>query len=102
MPLRWAQELDWEAEALIEDKGRMPGIGVDGDSGDSGDKFGTWYGEYVGFCTFLTPASASLVWGHEKTEDDDQGWQWRHPDIVSAPLAIVETTQILIYIILSS
>ena len=100
MPLRWAQELDWEAEALIEDKGRMPGIGVDG---DSGYKFGAWYGEYVGFCTFLTQASASLVWGHEKTEfEDDQGWQWRHPDIVSAPLAIVEITQILIYIILYS
>ena len=51
----------------------------------------------------VTHLRASLVWGHEKTEfEDDQGWQWRHPDIVSAPLAIVETTQILIYIILSS
>ena len=25
------QELDWEAEALIEDKGRMPGIGISWD-----------------------------------------------------------------------
>ena len=51
--------------------------------------------------TTTLQANASLVWGHEKTEfEDNQGWQWRawfeecgkcfkikaawgHPDIVS-------------------
>ena len=95
----------------------MLGIGVDG---DSGDRFGRWYGGYVGFVTFLMQAGASLVWGHKKTEfEDDQGRQWHawfeecgkplkmkaawgHLDIVSTPLAIDEITQILIYILLSS
>lgn len=48
--LRWAQELDWEAEAIVEGKGRMLGIGVDG---DPGDKHGTRYGGRVGFCALL-------------------------------------------------
>lgn len=48
--LRWAQELDWEAKAIVEGKGRMLGIGVDG---ESGDKFGTPYGGRVGFCALL-------------------------------------------------
>lgn len=48
--LRWTKELDWEAEAIVEDKGRMLGIGVDG---DLGDKFGTRYGGRVGFCALL-------------------------------------------------
>jgi hypothetical protein len=48
--LRWAQELDWEAEAIVEGKGRMLGIGVDG---DVGDKHGTRYGGRVGFCALL-------------------------------------------------
>jgi len=48
--IRWAQELDWEAEALVEGKGRMLGIGVDG---DLGDKYGTRYGGRVGFCALL-------------------------------------------------
>jgi hypothetical protein len=47
---RWLQELDWEAEAIVEDKGRMLGIGVDG---DMGDKSGTRYGGRVGFCATL-------------------------------------------------
>ena len=47
---RWAQELDWEAEAMVEGKGRMLGIGVDG---EFGDKYGTRYGGRVGFCALL-------------------------------------------------
>ena len=47
---RWAQELDWEAEAMVEGKGRMLGIGVDGDFGDT---HGTRYGGRVGFCALL-------------------------------------------------
>lgn len=47
---KWAQELDWEAEAMVEGKGRMLGIGVDG---DLGDKYGTRYGGRVGFCALL-------------------------------------------------
>ena len=47
---RWLQELDWEADAIVEDKGRMLGIGVDG---DIGDKPGTRYGGRVGFCATL-------------------------------------------------
>jgi hypothetical protein len=46
----WLQELDWEAEAIMEDKGRMLGIGVDGDMGDNN---GTRYGGRVGFCATL-------------------------------------------------
>ena len=46
----WLQELDWEAEAIVEDKGRMLGIGVDGDMGDKAD---TRYGGRVGFCATL-------------------------------------------------
>ena len=46
----WLQELDWEAAAIVEDKGRMLGIGVDG---DMGDKPGTRYGGRVGFCATL-------------------------------------------------
>jgi len=48
--LKWAQELDWEAEAMVEGKGRMLGIGVDG---DVGDKYGTRYGGRVGFCALF-------------------------------------------------
>ena len=48
--IKWAQELDWEAEAMVEGKGRMLGIGVDG---DLGDKYGTRYGGRVGFCALL-------------------------------------------------
>jgi hypothetical protein len=48
--IRWVQELDWEAEAMVEGKGRMLGIGVDG---DLGDKYGTRYGGRVGFCALL-------------------------------------------------
>ena len=47
---RWLQELDWEARAIVEDKGRMLGIGVDGDVGDNN---GTRYGGKVGFCATL-------------------------------------------------
>ena len=46
----WLQELDWEAGAIVEDKGRMLGIGVDGDMGDNN---GTRYGGRVGFCATL-------------------------------------------------
>jgi hypothetical protein len=46
----WLQELDWEAEAIVEDKGRMLGIGVDGDMGDSTR---ARYGGRVGFCATL-------------------------------------------------
>jgi len=46
----WLQELDWEAEAIVEDKGRMLGIGVDGDMGEN---TGTRYGGRVGFCATL-------------------------------------------------
>ena len=56
-------------------------------------------------------AGASLVWGHEKTEfEDDQGWQWRawfnecgrafkmkgawgHPDIVRTYPPVLELLQ---------
>ena len=48
--IKWAQELDWEAEAMVEGKGRMLGIGVDG---DLGDRYGTRYGGRVGFCALL-------------------------------------------------
>jgi len=48
--LHWLEELDWEAEAIMEDKGRMLGIGVDG---DMGDKNGIRYGGKVGFCATL-------------------------------------------------
>ena len=65
-------------------------------------------------------AGASLVWGHEKTEfEDDQGWQWRawfnecgkafkmkgawgHPDIVSIFPVVVEIARMLIYSVLAS
>lgn len=47
---RWLQELDWEAEAIVEDKGRMLGIGVDGDIGDNNE---ARYGGQVGFCATL-------------------------------------------------
>ena len=47
---RWLQELDWEAEAIVEDKGRMLGIGVDADIGDSNE---ARYGGQIGFCATL-------------------------------------------------
>ena len=46
----WLQELDWEAEAIVEDKGRMLGIGVDGDMGDNNE---ARYGGRIGFCATL-------------------------------------------------
>ena len=46
----WLEELDWEAGAIMEDKGCMLGISVDG---DMGDKNGICYGGKVGFCTTL-------------------------------------------------
>ena len=48
--IKWAQELDWEAEAMVEGKGRMLGIGIDG---DPGDQHGTRYGGRVWFCALL-------------------------------------------------
>jgi hypothetical protein len=65
---RWAAEMDWEAQAIVEGLGRMLGVGVqadsdgdvcDGDSdsdGDGGAQFGTRYGGRVGFCATLTCA----------------------------------------------
>ena len=46
----WLQELDWEAEAIVEDKGRMLGIGVDGNMGDNSE---ARYGGRIGFCATL-------------------------------------------------
>ena len=46
----WVEELDWEAEAIVEDKGRMLGIGVDDEMGDKPE---TRYGGRVGFCATL-------------------------------------------------
>jgi RNA dependent RNA polymerase len=53
---KWKEELDKEARAIFENKGRMLGIGVDGDAGDA---FGTWYGGRVGFCATLDHESTS-------------------------------------------
>ncbi|KIM28766.1 hypothetical protein M408DRAFT_329219 [Serendipita vermifera MAFF 305830] len=38
----------------------------------------TWWERRFNLKNVPSPANASLIWGHEKTEfEDNQGWQWR-------------------------